>query len=683
MEKDKCIGCHLCEKHCPDTSNCIYLESNYNPKIGRRFPTKFQVNTNICCFCGICTEVCPTNALQMSKSAETALYDKEEGVIDLLKSDQEVRPEIRPKKPLYTGRLREIVGKQREMKLGTELLKKIALDFDIPQALSQKNGQADQPKDFHWIKKNIPCQVACPALTDVPGYIGAISHQDYALANKINQHYNILPGTLGRVCPKPCESACRHGYSGNGDPVSICFLKRAANDFDKVNGASAKKIFPSTGKKIAVVGSGPAGLTVANDLAILGHTVKIYEAYHKPGGMLIQGIPEFRLPRDIIESDIDRILKLNVEIQCNTYIGRDITLEKLINQYDAVIMACGTLKLTNLGIHGENLEGIKSGLKFMRDVNRHKKITTGKKVIVIGGGFTAIDCARSSYRLGGREVAIYYRRTKAETSVTKKEIHELHSEGVKFYELYSPVEFIGENGKVTGVTFIRNELGPQDESGRRSPVAIKGSEINITADTIILATGQKPVYSPMTDIYGETLLQNGWLYIDPDTHETRIQKVFATGDYISGASTVIEAVGMARKTANKVDTYLMGYQRRKTVVSIEDALKTGRTRQDDFIPRTAMPTLPIGKRKSLNAEVDLGFSKKLAVLEARRCYLCHYKYEIDMTKCVFCELCILASPKNLNCIKRVAKFEYDENGIMKKIHEAKGNDKIRSIWIDG
>ncbi len=553
----------------------------------------------------------------------------------------------------------------------------------MPRALSAEFGTVHTPKDFNWIVQNIPCQASCPALTDVPGYINAIARDEYQSAYYTNMLCNVFPAVLGRVCSRPCEAACRHGFTGNGDPVAICYLKRAADDAGRMPaGFIPQKLFPPSGKSIAIAGSGPAGLAAARDLALYGHTVTVFEAYHEPGGMLNQGIPKFRLPRECITSEIDQIRALGVTIRCNTTIGRDCSLQSLRDQFDAVILAFGTLHPNIPELPGCSLDGIAHGLRFMEEVNRTDHGSVGNNVLVIGGGFTAMDCSRSAFRLGAEQVSIYYRRSENEMPVPHEEIVEARHEGIALVELMSPVEYIGDNGRVTAVKFIKNSLGEPDASGRRRPVPIPGTETVVPADTVLLATGQYPDYSALSAYTGDQLFSDGWLRVDPETHMTPLPGLFAAGDFVSGASTIIDAVGSARRTALKVDTWLMDRQRRKSVVKIEPSDATGRIREYDDIPLQAMPMLAVHRRENLRAEVESGFHAAESSEEARRCYLCHFKFEIDMRLCIYCDWCIRAKPAHLACIKKVAAFQTDEHGIIRGVTEAVHSGDTRAIWID-
>jgi len=402
-------------------------------------------------------------------------------------------------------------------------------------ALSALNGKTDAPKDFQWLEKNIPCQKACPASTDIPGYLSAIYEGRHEDAYRINLRDNVFPAVLGRVCARPCESECRHGWDDLGDPVAICFSKRSAADFKQQDLVVMDKWFEDSGKRVAVVGSGVAGLTAARQLALLGHKVTVYEKHSTPGGMMNQGIPVFRLPRDIIAKEIEQIVALGVEIVCNTEIGKTITLSELTGRNDAVVMAAGTLRPNILNLPGKELEGIRHGLDFLLDVNETGTTEIGDRVVVIGGGFTAMDCARTARRLGAAtvqieeektdkvasgsilripkgNVGVWYRRSVDEMLVTPGEIEELEHEHIPLETMVSPRAYVGENGKVTAVQFVRTELGEPDNSGRRRPVEIADSEFELPVDTVLLATGQFPDTNWIDDaLKAELVEEDGWL----------------------------------------------------------------------------------------------------------------------------------------------------------------------------
>jgi len=530
-------------------------------------------------------------------------------------------------------------------------------------ALSQPRGYGTAPKDFDWLEKNIPCQAGCPAKTDIPGYLAAISRGEYDLAYRINLRDNCFPAVLGRVCARPCEPPCRHGWEGLGDSVAICFSKRSAADFQRNRSPVVlPRLFPPSGKRVAIVGSGVAGLAAARELALWGHQVVVYEMHERPGGMLNQGIPVFRLPRELINREIRQIELCGVEILCNTKIGRDIPFEKLMDENDAVILAAGTFRPNLINLPGKDLEGIEHGLPFLLQTNEFERRTIGRQVVVIGGGFTAMDCARTSFRLGADSTRVAYRRSVNEMLITPGELEELENENIPMEFMVGPKAYMPAegNGHVAKMRFCRNELGEPDASGRRRPVEIEGSEFDVDTDHILLATGQFPDTAWIDrPLYDDLVDPDEWLK-GSGGHTTAIEKVFIAGDFSTGARELIGAIGHAKVTARKVDAYLMGEERVIDVAQIEDDRDTPRTRDMDFIDLQPMPTLPVSER-TFDAEVERGYDEKAAVAEAQRCYLCHYKYEIDMDRCVYCNQCIEVKPRP-DCIVRVTGFELDEQG---------------------
>ena len=530
-------------------------------------------------------------------------------------------------------------------------------------SLSRENGFANQPKDMDWLKTNIPCQAACPAHTRIPDYLGEINKGNYDQAYFINLVDNVFPAVLGRVCSRPCEDVCRHGREGLGEPVAICFSKRAAADHGSGKLVVLEPLYPKTGKTIAIIGAGPAGLAAARELALYGHTPTVFEKHSTPGGMMNQGIPEFRLPRDVIEKEIEQIRRLGVEILCNQNIGVDTTIEKLMESYDAVIIAAGTLAPNILDLPGKDLGGIKHGLDFLLEANETGKSEIGGRVIVVGGGFTAMDCARTAIRLGSQS-SVYYRRSRKEMSVTKDEIDELIHEKIPLELMVGPMAYLANgNGldKVHHMRFIRNELGQPDASGRRSPVAVKGSEFNVDVDTVLLATGQWQDTTWLDkSIAPKVLDKNGWIRKGKPV-TTDQPGLFLAGDYSIGASTLIEAIGHAKQCARAVDEYLVGEVRILDVAEISGGITdTDRVPEMDDVPRQGNPAIPLDKR-SLRAEVETGYTRQLANRETMRCYLCHFKFEIDNDICIYCERCLEVKPHD-NCIVRVDSLLYADDG---------------------
>lgn len=527
-------------------------------------------------------------------------------------------------------------------------------------SLSREDGFANQPKDMDWLDTNIPCQAACPAHTRIPEYLGEINKGNYDEAYLINLVDNVFPAVLGRVCSRPCEDVCRHGREGLGEPVAICFSKRAAADLGSGELVVLKPYYPDSGKHIAVIGGGPAGLAAARDLALFGHRSTVFEKHNSPGGMMNQGIPEFRLPRETIDKEIEQITQLGVEIRCNQNIGVDVTIEELMQEYDAVVIAAGTLDPNILDLPGKDLGGIRHGLDFLLEANDTGESDIGKNTIIIGGGFTAMDCARTAMRLGSNS-SVFYRRSRDEMSVTKDEVDELIHEEIPLELMVGPTEYLGEDAEtVARMRFVRNKLGKPDSSGRRRPVAIDGSEFDVAVDTVLLATGQWQDTSWLDESLAPKVLdENGWIPGDKPV-TTKQPGLFLAGDYSVGASTLIEAIGHAKECVRAVDEYLMGDVRVLDVAEIGSILETGRVPKMDEILRQANPTISLEER-TLRAEVETGYTPKLANLETMRCYLCHFKFEIDNDICIYCEDCLAVKPHD-DCIVRVDALDYDEDG---------------------
>lgn len=528
-------------------------------------------------------------------------------------------------------------------------------------------------KDVGWLKKNIPCRTLCPARTDIPGYIDAIAKGEYARSYEINRRDNIFPGILGRVCTRPCEPPCRHGYEGLGEPVAICYLKRVAWDMGRFDVAQTWERGDPTGKRVAVVGAGPAGLACANELTLWGNEVTVFEKEEIPGGMMTLGIPKFRLPEEVTGFDIKSVLDLGVEMRTKTALGVDFSLSDLSGDYDAVVVSTGTMVPVNLEIPGEEGEGVYPGLQFMMDLNRGKIDAVPERVLVIGGGFTAVDCVRSSVRLGAKDVQLVYRRTQQEMYIDKHELEEMEVEGIEDTYLASPVRVLrGREGSIRGVEFVRNVLGKADESGRRSPVPVEGSEFVIEADLLISAIGQRADRNLLSGLKeGKT----------PDPHRFDGENVFISGDFRTGATSIIEATADGKEVADRVHIYLNGEKPLTVAVSMEELQGpgTGRERSYDFIELQHMPTLELKERFHMDAEVQLGYPAEYATLEARRCYLCDHDYQIHIDRCIYCCACIEAMPRN--CIFLARDVEVDDEGSM-EVLEAANWEEVSAVVID-
>jgi len=564
-------------------------------------------------------------------------------------------------------------------------------DFKSATALSITVGESTAAQDLHWLEKNIPCQAACPAGTDIPGYLEAIYHGRFAEAYEINLRDNVFPAVLGRVCSRPCEGACRHGWEGNGESVAICFSKRSAADFGSTAPVVLRPDRPASGKTVAVIGSGVAGLAVARDLTLLGHRVTVFEKHATPGGMLNQGIPAFRLPRAIIEREIGQVQAAGVEIRCGVAVGNDLPVSQLAKEFDAVVMAAGTLRPNVLDLPGKHLQGIEHGLSFLLQVNEFGRREIGRRVIVIGGGYTAMDCARTALRLGA-QVGVVYRRARQDMVVLPGELEGLLAEGGHLETNYSPVEFLGDRGTVIGVRFIRTRQGEPGRDGRRLPVDVPGSELDIGAESVILATGQFPdTHWIGSGLTRKLVAKDGWLS-SGDAQETAQPNLFAAGDFALGATTLIQAIGHARECARKVDAWLTSVEhslpRARVGATFQSKVPggrdTGRTPQMNVIPIHPVPTLALGKRK-LDAEVETGFTADTASAEASRCYLCHYKFEIIDEKCVLCDECLKVKPVE-GCIVEIASLVRDDEGRItgySRVEQGKTDSLYYNrLWID-
>lgn len=416
--------------------------------------------------------------------------------------------------------------------------------------------------------KKPKCVEGCPVGVDIPAFIKLIREGDFAGAARKLKERNSLPAICGRVCPQEdqCEKFCVIGKKDQ--PVAIGRLERFAADWEREKGeVTLPEKAPPTGKKVAVVGSGPAGLTVAGDLILKGHEVTIFEALHKPGGVLVYGIPEFRLPKAIVEAEVNYLERLGVKVECNCVIGSIATVDELLKEYDAVFLGVGAGLPQFLGIPGENYCGIYSANEYLTRSNLMKAylfpeydtpIARGKNVAVFGAGNVAMDAARTALRLGADVVRIVYRRSREEMPARIEEIHHAEEEGVEFYLLTAPTRFLGdENGWVTGFECIKMELGEPDESGRRRPIPIKGSEFRLDCDLAVVAigTGANPLLTTTTP--GLELNKRGYIVADPETGKTSKEGVWAGGDIVTGAATVILAMGAGRKAANSIHEYLM------------------------------------------------------------------------------------------------------------------------------
>ncbi|MBN1849215.1 MAG: NADPH-dependent glutamate synthase [Deltaproteobacteria bacterium] len=416
--------------------------------------------------------------------------------------------------------------------------------------------------------KNPSCVEGCPVSVDIPGFIKLITEGEFTKSIRKIWERNALPAVCGRVCPQEaqCEGNCILGKKD--DPVAIGNLERFVADLEREKGTGElpPKAAP-TGKKVAVVGSGPSGLTVAGDLILKGHDVTVFEAFHKPGGVLVYGIPEFRLPKEIVYSEVNFLERLGVKVECNNVVGRTVSLDELFEQgYDAIYLGVGAGLPRFLNIPGENLIGIYSANEYLTRSNLMKAylfpeydtpIVKGKNVAIFGAGNVAMDSARTAMRLGADKVRIIYRRSKEEMPARAAEIHHAEQEGIEFYLLTAPTRFLGDDkGRVTGMECIKMELGEPDDSGRRRPVPLEGSKFQLECDLAVIAVGAgaNPLLTRSTD--GLKLNKSGYIITDPATGKTSKKGVWAGGDIVTGSATVILAMGAGRMASDSIHNYL-------------------------------------------------------------------------------------------------------------------------------
>jgi len=538
-----------------------------------------------------------------------------------------------------------------------------------------------------------PCRQTCPAGVDVQGYISLIEKGLYRDAVALIKETNPLPAICGRVCVRPCENECRRNLLDEGAPVGIDYLKRFASDYDLASPDKyVPKVKPSTGKKVAVIGAGPGGLSVGHFLQIEGHQVDIYEAALKPGGWLRYGIPEYRLPNDILDKEVENITDLGVKIFYDQRLGDSLSYKDLKLEYDAMVLTIGSQKGTGVGCEGDDAGNVFSGIDFLKNMEMtgQRYDFRGKTIAVVGGGNTAMDCCRTSIRCQADKVYVIYRRTEKEMPANPIEIHESKLEGVEYMFLTLPKKINkNENGEVESITCIEMELGEPDASGRRRPIPVDGSDFEVKVDFILAAIGQKTDVNFIHHINSSAdsgqLKVTKWGDIDADkvTLQTGIPSVFAAGDGVTGPATIIEAIAQARIASNSAHQFVMGLPLKplqKPFTSMRDNFR--KLLKEDFLGRfekqvrEEMPTLPAGERFNFK-EVELGYEdEKVAGHEVQRCLECgctaffncdlqkfsteynaqqktyegefkeyqvdfrHPYIEIDNNKCILCARCV-------------------------------------------
>ena len=438
--------------------------------------------------------------------------------------------------------------------------------LEVPTGYTVKMAQEEAVRCLQCKKPG--CVAGCPVGVDIPGFIDLIAQGDMTGAIRNLWAKNALPAVCGRVCPQEiqCEGKCIVGKKG--EPVAIGNLERFAADYEREFGTGElPPVEPATGKKVAVVGSGPSGLTVAGDLILKGHDVTILEAFHKPGGVLVYGIPEFRLPKEIVAQEVDFLSRLGAKVECNVVVGRTVSIDELFEQgYDAVYVGVGAGLPRFMDIPGENYVGILSANEYLTRANLMKAykfpdvdtpIPMGKNVVVLGAGNVAMDSARTAMRLGAESVKIVYRRSREEMPARIAEIHHAEEEGIELFLLTNPTRYLGnEDGRLTGMECLKMELGEPDDSGRRRPVAVEGSEFELECDLCIVAVGSGA--NPLLTSETPDMALNKWgnVVADLKTGKTTKKGVWAGGDIVTGAATVILAMGAGRDAANSIHDYL-------------------------------------------------------------------------------------------------------------------------------
>src|SRR4051794_6569097 len=556
-----------------------------------------------------------------------------------------------------------------------------------PLAIESAQEFLVQPVDASWLQCNIECQEACPVGTNCRGYLNLAAEGRFEEGYILSRDPNPVAAMCSYVCSAPCERACRRGDTDR--PLAIRAMKRFLVEWHEASGIPdvMPQITPRAGR-VAIVGAGPAGLAVARELAMKGYQCDVFDSLPYAGGTMLIGVPAFRLPREAIEMDVRLVERLGVRFVYDTTIGVDITFEELQRDYDSIAITGGAMDAVALDIAGADLDGVQYGVDFMKKANLGQALEVGTDVVVIGGGYTAMDCSRTSLRHGADRGSIVYRRTRSELVVDEEELGETEREGVRMEFLASPIEVLGKGGKVTGVKFIRNRLGEPDASGRRSPVPIEGSEFVIPAQTVIPAVSQA---ADLTSLPVESKFENnrGRVKVDPATYASNVRGVFACGDFVTGPTTLIEAAGHGKKCAYAIDRYLSG----RTDVSVSANVKiTSSWRHDmpefyDVLPRQHIPMTPVEMRipsadpeVNFTTQVEQGYDATGAVAESTRCLMCNFNIWFDPFRCVLCGACADVCPEGV--IHMVDINQLKAEGALTEVEEAYGWENGAAMILD-
>jgi len=631
VNQNTCINCGICMDLCPVRCLDMTRPSGEGERAGdaellspipeeyalRAWMMLTPVQVAACIGCQVCAQECPTNAIAIESSIQEVVY-AQRGPISYLPPEHGWQPldaytRANPEEPGETpwgeGRAWHVAERQATWQ-------------------SWRTWLGERKEDLR-----APCQAACPVGTNAGLYVSLIAQGRYDEALQVASEPNPFPAICGRVCTAPCEDVCRRGEFDV--PIAIRDLKRFATD----HSAPGKRVIPLPkqvyAERVAIVGAGPTGLSAAYYLARRGYTITVFDAMPVPGGMMAIGIPEYRLPRVELNRDIEAMRELGVDIRLNTAIGRDISLDDLQRDYDAVLLAVGAQRSQRLGIHGELLwEGVIPATSFLKEYNLDPETKLSGVVAVVGGGSTAMDAARSALRAGADKVYVLYRRTRMEMPAQIEEVRAALEEGIELQELVAPVQLLGSEGKLRGVRCQRMMLSEPDEKGRRKPVPVLGTEFDQPVDIVLVAIGEAPDPSFLPEGTSVGVAPWGGLLINPVTLATGAPGVFAAGDVTYGPTSIIHAAAHGRKAAQSIHAYLRKLPVSEVTEMPEDEFQTASTLPPDGritldlrpTPREMMPLRSGDAARDRSIEFALGLTEEQARREASRCLRCDLAY---------------------------------------------------------